>query len=89
MYIGGHKIGPRFCGKRDKLVYVKTRTNVLDGRQTNHAILEGHFRYKAAYRQPTYGHKGYLDADWCCDVENRRSTAGYVFCCWRGGRIMQ
>lgn len=51
---GGHKIGPRICDKHDKLIYVQTGSNALDGGQANHAILKKHLRYEVVHWKQTY-----------------------------------
>ena len=70
---------PRICGKRGKSVYVQTGSLHWMAVKQIIRYLKGPIDMRLCIGGKDINVKGYLDADWAGDVENRRSTSGYVF----------
>eukprot|EP00253_Pinus_taeda_P012048 PITA_12048 len=65
-------------------VYVKTREGALDSSEAGFQVFRGTSDYGLCYQgRPGLDRvldiRGFVDADWAGDLDQRRSTSGYVF----------
>ncbi len=76
---GGHTAGSCIPSEHGESIHVKGWSFPLDGGETHHAVLEGHFGPEIVPWRQDVSLKGYCDADWGGDANERHSTTGYVF----------
>eukprot|EP00253_Pinus_taeda_P031620 PITA_31620 len=74
----------RFNMQDSKPVYVKTREGALDSSEAGFRYLRGTSDYGLCYQgRPGLDRvldiRGFVDTDWAGDLDQRRSTSGYVF----------
>eukprot|EP00253_Pinus_taeda_P022377 PITA_22377 len=70
--------------KTPQEVYVKTREEALDNCEVGFRYLHGTSDYGLCYQGRSgldrmLDIRGFVDADWARDLDQRRSTSGYVF----------